>query len=822
MRSSFLLLLLCLLAHTVCRSQSIQWAQRFGNIKSDKVTSIKTDGLGNVYIAGYFSNNITLGTNALPLSYVANSTSKEAFVAKLDSNGVCLWAKAGGAYFDDRVLGMDVDSAGNCVLTGTYWEGSGINWAPLTITGNAFGWGDQCFILKLDPSGTPLWGTFVCGDNYGDDQGLDVVIDKAGNIYTVGFMTSDLLHLGGSPITATNNNTGAHKHSYWITKMNKNGVFQWARTFGNLPWDPDANKYVERDIAVCSDGADGIYITGGFDGTHQFGSQTFTSFGGHDIFVMKYDSNGVFKWATQGGSDKDDWSNGICSDKNGHLYITGEHRDSLIMDTVLVKNYDKRDVFIFKIDAQTGKPVWGKRAGSDEGSERGNDVWADDQCNVYVCGDINENAKFGDNILTPVNGMGVQSFVARITPEGKWVWAVTGGGPDDDDRGNALAKGKANQLYVAGFFRVSANFGGTQMVSAGSSDGYFMRVHDSMLNKGLPFDMSLPVKTVLCFGDTAHLKLPKHDYLTVLPAAGIQFNADSTELVFAPSVTTTYTIIGGTAGACGTADTISFTISVGNEMFTLTGPSDTEICPGESIQLSIPAHDHFQLSPGTGTTVNAAGTEVVFAPSATTQYTLSGYLTGICPSYDTISFTIVANPKPDASFDVTPETVFLDNPVFVLNNTTTGGDVFEWYDADNVLFSSAQSPSVTEATTGEYCYKLIARTFAGCVDSATDCGKIIRNEKVYFPNAFSPNGDSRNDRFGPVLLNRDLHLMKEYRFVIVNRFGEAVFKTNSPYDSWDGSLHGKPAELGTYFYTCKFVTPQGVVHEYKGDIALLY
>ena len=35
------------------------------------------------------------------------------------------------------------------------------------------------------------------------------------------------------------------------------------------------------------------------------------------------------------------------------------------------------------------------------GGERGNDVWADDKCNVYLVGDINEGAKFGDNIVTP-------------------------------------------------------------------------------------------------------------------------------------------------------------------------------------------------------------------------------------------------------------------------------------------------------------------------------------------------------------------------------------------------------------------------------------
>ncbi|HYD22956.1 MAG TPA: SBBP repeat-containing protein [Flavipsychrobacter sp.] len=479
MRSS-LLFIAFVLIHSLSSAQSIQWASRIGNIHSDKLTCVKSDGLGYIYIAGYFSDSIKIGTNNLSLTYVAVPDSKEAFIAKLDSNGYCYWAKAGGQYFDDRVLGMDVDSLGNSVITGTFWEGSGILFPPINITGYTYGAGDQCFILKLDPNGNPLWGNFVCGNQYGDDQGHDVAIDKKGNIYTAGFMTDSLLYCGGASVTAVNPNSGDHKYCYWLSKMNKDGVFQWARTFGSLPWDPVTFKYIERDIAICVDESNGVYVTGGFDSTRKFGNDTFTTLGGYDCFVIKYDSFGTFKWATHAGSNDDDWANGICSDKNGNIYITGEHRDSLFMDTVLVKNYDKRDVFVFKMNAQTGKPYWGKRAGSDLGSERGNDVWADKNCNVYVCGDINDGAKFGDSLVLPVNGLGVQSFVARISTEGKWKWVKTGGGLGDDDRGNAIVKGKGNQLYLAGFFRNAATYGSTQLTGAGSSDGFFIRMRDSM------------------------------------------------------------------------------------------------------------------------------------------------------------------------------------------------------------------------------------------------------------------------------------------------------------------------------------------------------
>ena len=828
MNKSLLFLVTILFFASKSNAQTVEWAQRIGNVKSDKITSIKTDGLGYIYIAGYFSTSLTLGTNGLVLNYAYNSTSKEAFIAKLDSTGYCYWAKAGGGYYDDRVLGMDVDSAGYSVITGTFWEGVGFSFPPNAIDGSAWGNNDQCFIAKFDPNGNYMWGTYVCGDdvtpsggNYRDDQGLDVAMDKVGNIYVVGFMTTVTLYCSGNAVTATNPNTGQHKHCYWVAKYNAAGVPQWAKTFGKLPWDPSAGKYIERDIAVCADEKDGVYITGGFDSTRSFGPQSLSTLGGYDVFLLKYDSNGVFQWVSQAGSDKDDWANGICSDKNGHIYFTGEHRDSLIMDTVLVKNYDKRDVFLFKVDAQTGKPYWGKRAGSDSGGERGNDVWADDKCNVYLVGDINEGAKFGDDILMPANGDSVQSFIARITPEGKWTWAKSFGAINDEDRGNAVAKGKGYQVYLAGYFRQTAQYGGASLVSAGSSDGFFARIYDSMLNKGTPFKMDPPAKTVLCFGDTAHLKIPKHSSFSITPATGVSFNSDSTKLVFAPNGTTTYTLIGSSGGACSESDTLVFTMSVGLQGFAFTPLTDSIMCGGDTITHLLATNDYIAVSPSTGTSVSAGGNAINFFPSSTTTYTLTGYSLGVCPSYDTMVVTISVGTQPNANFDFEENVVLVQNPMFKLINKSTGATFYQWY-RGSTLFSNSTNPTVTESAAGNYCYTLIAESLQGCKDSITKCGDIIKDERVFFPTAFSPNGDLNNDEFKPIFTNMDVTLIKDFNFMIANRYGQLIYSSKEPAFGWDGRWKGTSCELGTYYYTCKFTTPSGKVYEVKGDISLVY
>ncbi|HOZ50549.1 MAG TPA: gliding motility-associated C-terminal domain-containing protein [Chitinophagaceae bacterium] len=726
-------------AFQFANGQAWVWTQKLGNVKSDKVTSVKTDSSGYIYIAGYFSTSITLGTNALVLNFTANANSKEIFIAKLDSLGYCYWARSGGQYFDDRILGMDVDADGNNIVTGTFWEGSGINIGPLNITGSAFGYGDQCFIAKHDKNGTALWGNFVCSDN-GDDQGLDIATDIAGNHYVVGFMTGTTLYCGGSLVTATNPNTGTHKHCYWLAKMNSAGQFQWARTFGNLPWDPDHFKYVERDIAVCVDDSGGVFITGGYDNVRPFGPTSLISKGGTDAFVLKYDTAGNYQWVTNIGSSKDDWGNGICSDKHGNIYVTGEHRDSLFMDTVIVKNYDKRDLFIFKVDAKTGKPFWGKRAGSDFGGERGNDVWADSNCHVYVCGDINEGAKFGDNIIVPT-GKYEEAFVAKISPEGKWQWAITGGGLDSNDRGNAIVKGKGAQIYTGGFFRSSAVYGSTSFSSAGSSDGFISRIIDS-----------------------------------------------------------SYYI--------GTA-------------FTLKKPSDTVLCIGETVDLAIEEHAYFDYNPKTGVTANSDISLLTFNPSTTTTYTLTGFSQGLCPSYDTVVFTIVRAPSPIAEFSVNPLNAPIQNPVFTLKNLSLGATTYEWY-YDNLLFSTKQNEQKTFTKSGEYCFTLVAITDAGCKDTATHCGIIYDKEMVYFPNAFSPNTDNLNDGFGPVFYNVDFNKMDDYSFAVYNRWGQLMFESDDPQARWNGqNKNNSRVETGTYFYHCKFTTPYGEKYNQKGDVTLI-
>jgi gliding motility-associated-like protein len=70
----------------------------------------------------------------------------------------------------------------------------------------------------------------------------------------------------------------------------------------------------------------------------------------------------------------------------------------------------------------------------------------------------------------------------------------------------------------------------------------------------------------------------------------------------------------------------------------------------------------------------------------------------------------------------------------------------------------------------------------------------------YIPNAFTPNGDGRNDHFRPVI---DCEILT-YKFTVMNRWGAIIFSSTDPSVGWDGRLSDGPADAGTYAWYLTF------------------
>ena len=115
-------------------------------------------------------------------------------------------------------------------------------------------------------------------------------------------------------------------------------------------------------------------------------------------------------------------------------------------------------------------------------------------------------------------------------------------------------------------------------------------------------------------------------------------------------------------------------------------------------------------------------------------------------------------------------------------------------------------------------YLVTATTPQGCTGS----GKIkvtvyTTLPDIFMPNAFTPNGDGKNDIFRPVLVG----ISSLDYFRIYNRWGQLVFATTQNDQGWDGAVSGRMQESGAFVYMIRGKDYTGKVHTKKGSFVLI-
>ncbi|PIZ05902.1 MAG: hypothetical protein COY57_04825, partial [Flavobacteriales bacterium CG_4_10_14_0_8_um_filter_32_5] len=171
----------------------------------------------------------------------------------------------------------------------------------------------------------------------------------------------------------------------------------------------------------------------------------------------------------------------------------------------------------------------------------------------------------------------------------------------------------------------------------------------------------------------------------------------------------------------------------------------------------------------------------------------------------------------DFSFGLPPFYVGVD---INLNDQSSGANSWNWDFGDDLGTSNIQNPVYNYTVPGVYVITQYVTSAAGCVDSTSKEIKIEEDNIVIyppnFPTAFTPNGDGNNDvyfvRGGPFTW---------VNFRVFNEWGEVIFISDDEEKGWDGTHKGEPVPLGTYVYTVKAETIDGVKYEKSGKVALI-
>lgn len=111
------------------------------------------------------------------------------------------------------------------------------------------------------------------------------------------------------------------------------------------------------------------------------------------------------------------------------------------------------------------------------------------------------------------------------------------------------------------------------------------------------------------------------------------------------------------------------------------------------------------------------------------------------------------------------------------------------------------------------------------VEITGKCNTVTDSANVYFvpkdmgafiPNVFTPDGNGINDVFEPYVIGSP-----GYSLTICDRWGGLVFRSGKPFEFWDGTVKGREASAGMYYYAITARDCQGRPKVYRGWVSLL-
>jgi gliding motility-associated-like protein len=128
--------------------------------------------------------------------------------------------------------------------------------------------------------------------------------------------------------------------------------------------------------------------------------------------------------------------------------------------------------------------------------------------------------------------------------------------------------------------------------------------------------------------------------------------------------------------------------------------------------------------------------------------------------------------------------------------------------------------SLYTASSGRFCYfvQAIEQGNPSGINATSQSNVVcaVQEDLVYIPNAFVVGG--ANPVFRPEMAYADV---AEYELSIINRWGQVVWTTHDPNESWDGTVSGKMVPIGVYGYYCNYRNGAGRVFEKRGTVTML-
>lgn len=221
---------------------------------------------------------------------------------------------------------------------------------------------------------------------------------------------------------------------------------------------------------------------------------------------------------------------------------------------------------------------------------------------------------------------------------------------------------------------------------------------------------------------------------------------------------------------------------------------------------------------GTSNGANDQFPTYTYQDDGTYSVTLTATTNEGCKTTETINKMITVWPVPRAFFTTDPQPTNIKYP-FITFTDGSSIDVIEWiWDLGDGNMSIEQNIAHEYLDTGYFPIEQIVVNNYGCLDTALDTIYIGGAFTFYVPNTFTPNSDGINDDFYGSGIG-----IVSYEMRIFNRWGELVYFSGSPNNTWDGTIRGntKQVQEDTYIYQFDLLDIFGEEHHYTGRVSVI-
>jgi hypothetical protein len=235
--------------------------------------------------------------------------------------------------------------------------------------------------------------------------------------------------------------------------------YLWAKAEGLYAYD--------YGYGMGTDNSGNLYVAGKFEQNANFSGTIFNCQGNHDIYLVKYASDGTLLWSRTAGGPNGDYAHNMYCDRSNYTYVAGEiegYGDQIIFSnsSTTLNTVGDNDIFVAKYDFN-GTLLWAKGDGWLR-SEKALGVCADATGNVYICGYFTDTTSMG-GVMHP--GMGGEDiFLSKYDSNGNLLWTRYAGGSGRDE-GKSIRCDASGNIYMCGLTQNGSVFGGITFTCSG-------------------------------------------------------------------------------------------------------------------------------------------------------------------------------------------------------------------------------------------------------------------------------------------------------------------------------------------------------------------